>query len=729
MINYNVKDIALQRKKTHGFEEYRLAMSPNSVIVSDAANNLSMVDTASFFVSSSTTLSSSYASTASYLVGGQSLSSSWASQSLSSSYSYLSEQSISASYAPFTQEVQTSASWASQSLSSSYSYLSEQSISASYAPFIQEVQTSASWASQSLSSSYSYLSEQSISASYAPFIQEVQVSSSWASQSLSSSYSQTATLTVTSSYSTNAEVAYSVNFVPVTAISASWISASAIGTPAAANSASYASASTVASSINFVPTNTISASWVSASTHIITADTASYISPLLVGTPAAATSASFASASAVAYSINFVPVSAASASWISASAIGTPSSATSASYASASVSASYVSGSNSVLGTLLLSPSPSSSALVISQSLPISQSFPPIINMVSVWSGSSSQVFTGIKYNVIDSGSASTSSLIDLQSQGLSKFRVDKLGNVYVSPSSTILSTGNNLSVGSNLQLFFSLGGSNYYTVNTSGIFPGVAGLTLGDITRPYRELWLGSGPSLASGPTVLTSDATSSLALRNGGTLSVPASQSFRIYNFYSSSGADFERANHYWSGSTYYIATEYSGSGQPRNIVFQTSGSNRMLITSSGSVLVGSGSIPNTTNPFQVHVSNTSPSFWVDTSGHSRMSQGRRFYVDGTGALSCIYYTNSNLIFQQNGNTDMMSLDKSGSLWLGTNVVAGTPFNKLNVQGNISCSVITASAYSSITSSITPANSSSIAAWLPVFANGQTFYMPLYQ
>lgn len=100
-------------------------------------------------------ISASYALTASYSMNGGgssgnsnfSISSSWASSSLS------------ASYAPFTQVYQTntiSSSWASSSLSSSYATLAK---SASYYPAqtYQANTTSASWASSSLSSSYATL--------------------------------------------------------------------------------------------------------------------------------------------------------------------------------------------------------------------------------------------------------------------------------------------------------------------------------------------------------------------------------------------------------------------------------------------------------------------------------------------------------------------------------------------------------------------------------------------
>ena len=91
MVSYNIKDISLQRKKLHGFEEYKLATSANSVVVTNANNDLVMISTSSFGTNSTSSISSSYALTASYALnggsgGGSSVSSSWASQSLSASY-------------------------------------------------------------------------------------------------------------------------------------------------------------------------------------------------------------------------------------------------------------------------------------------------------------------------------------------------------------------------------------------------------------------------------------------------------------------------------------------------------------------------------------------------------------------------------------------------------------------------------------------------------------------
>jgi hypothetical protein len=213
MINYEVKDIALQRKKTHGFEEYRLDMQPNSIIVSDAANNLSMVDTSSFYAAAPIQISASYAITASHIHT--------ASFAVSANTARSASFATTASYAfnAVTASTVVSASFAASSTnainavstsysvnadnagnsvtatSASYSVSSSNAISASYAPFVQQVQVSASWASASLSASYASTAGQAISASYVPnlYPQTVQVSSSWASASLSSSHADFAT--------------------------------------------------------------------------------------------------------------------------------------------------------------------------------------------------------------------------------------------------------------------------------------------------------------------------------------------------------------------------------------------------------------------------------------------------------------------------------------------------------------------------------------------------------
>jgi hypothetical protein len=54
----------------------------------------------------------------------------------------------------------------------------------------------------------------------------------------------------------------------------------------------------------------------------------------------------------------------------------------------------------------------------------------------------------------------------------------------------------------------------------------------------------------------------------------------------------------------------------------------------------------------------------------------------------------------------------------------------NAPSITGSvISCSLVTASMFSSVTSSTSPVNSSSVAKWTSIQMNGQTYFMPLYQ
>lgn len=168
MANYEKeKDVFIQRKKTHGFEEYPLIVQPNSILVTNAANDLTMIDTASFLdnlpiqnyayssslattasvaltaitsTSSLTATSASYVVTASYVLNGGGsggISSSWASQSLSSSYSDFALDSENASQAIFA----ITASQADVALSSSYATTTTRA-------------TTATTATSSISSSY-----------------------------------------------------------------------------------------------------------------------------------------------------------------------------------------------------------------------------------------------------------------------------------------------------------------------------------------------------------------------------------------------------------------------------------------------------------------------------------------------------------------------------------------------------------------------------------------------
>ena len=172
-----------------------------------------------------------------------------------------------------------SSSWASSSISSSYAETSSFAIN-----IVQQItssQVSSSFASSSISASYANTSSWAINAINGGTTlttgSTYPITASWALESISSSFA------------TIAATANAISFVPLTSTSASWVSASAKITTA--DTASYVLASsingTVASStqalyatqsINATQSLTAnSASWVSASAFITTAQTASYI--------------------------------------------------------------------------------------------------------------------------------------------------------------------------------------------------------------------------------------------------------------------------------------------------------------------------------------------------------------------------------------------------------------------------------------------------------------------
>lgn len=70
--------------------------------------------------------------------------------------------------------------------------------------------------------------------------------------------------------------------------------------------------------------------------------------------------------------------------------------------------------------------------------------------------------------------------------------------------------------------------------------------------------------------------DAANVLALQNG-----TNAQGLYVYNTWSSAGANYERAGHYWSAGSYYMTTSAGGTGSSRG----------MVITAAGNLYLGGG------------------------------------------------------------------------------------------------------------------------------------------
>jgi len=226
-----------------------------------ASAKIATADTASYILATNidgTVISASYAGTASVaLNAAPTISSSWASSSISASHALNANNAYAISFVPVAS---VSSSWVSASV------FITTADTASYVQATNVVGT--------------------LSATQAP----IALSSSWVSASAFITTAQTASYVTASNIvgkiatAGTADTANAISFVPIAATSASWVSASAKITTA-----------DTASSISFVPLTSVSSSWVSASVFITTAQTASFVTASnVVGAVTSATTASFA---------------------------------------------------------------------------------------------------------------------------------------------------------------------------------------------------------------------------------------------------------------------------------------------------------------------------------------------------------------------------------------------------------------------------------------------------
>jgi hypothetical protein len=161
--------------------------------------------------------------------------------------------------------------------------------------------------------------------------------------------------------------------------------------------------------------------------------------------------------------------------------------------------------------------------------------------------------FTGLKVNAVSTDSLTTSRLLDLQAGGVSKFNVDRTGNINVDPTNGSAVLTFKVGAGTAFQYY---GGSGWGSQPLNVM--AAAGLSVSQ-----GILQLGANTIL------LRDGADNTLALRNGA-----AAQTFRVYNTYSNAGADYERFNISFNSSRLEISTGQAGSGVSRKIDFGTYG-----------------------------------------------------------------------------------------------------------------------------------------------------------
>jgi hypothetical protein len=204
----------------------------------------------------------------------------------------------------------------------------------------------------------------------------------------------------------------------------------------------------------------------------------------------------------------------------------------------------------------------------------------PLINATQTWNNAAT-TFTGILANVTDTASNASSLLMDLQTGGVSQFKVAKNGRITIQPNggfgnAPILFFGSSASInsaGSNAIWFFDSGGeARPMTQFDSG------SITMGS-AGSLR--WSPNYPISGASDLFLFRDSAQTLAQRNAGN-----AQTFRIYNTFSDA-SNYERGKLEWASNVLRIGTEKAGTGSARALELQTDGVTRLTIGTDGSTV----------------------------------------------------------------------------------------------------------------------------------------------
>lgn len=210
----------------------------------------------------------------------------------------------------------------------------------------------------------------------------------------------------------------------------------------------------------------------------------------------------------------------------------------------------------------------------------------PLLDLSQTWNAGG-VAFTAIKANITATAAASTSSLVDLQIGGTSKFKV--VANTAAAGTQIIFS-GNGASTtitqsasetsfnnGFSATLRFALSNT------TTGIIGQGAPLQFGNYgSNPFT---FSRDVNSSAISTVFAVDAANVWAQRNS-----TAAQEHRVFNTYTSS-TNHEFGKLAWSGNVFSIGTvKGSGGGTARDMILVTDDTERMRVTSGG-VTIGSG------------------------------------------------------------------------------------------------------------------------------------------
>lgn len=199
-----------------------------------------------------------------------------------------------------------------------------------------------------------------------------------------------------------------------------------------------------------------------------------------------------------------------------------------------------------------------------------------IFDMVDTWNNGAT-TFTAIKMDVTDTASAAASLLMNLLVGGVSQFSVSKAG-VLLAGDGVLATPGYAFSNDPDTGIYRRASGTVAFSANATAIFQYTGnGLAL---VAGVEVAWL-SGGITTTRDVVLARDAAGTLAQRNGAN-----AQTLRVYNTYTDA-SNYERADIGWLSNTLVVGTANAGTGSSRTLQFNTGGTGRFLLNTSGHFL----------------------------------------------------------------------------------------------------------------------------------------------
>jgi hypothetical protein len=315
-----------------------------------------------------------------------------------------------------------------------------------------------------------------------------------------------------------------------------------------------------------------------------------------------------------------------------------------------------------------INPSGYNGTFIVTASSLTSVSYANTTTAAWVSGGTVQQLFTAVKLNVTDTASNVGSNLLDFQVGGVSKAKVTKYGS-YIGGAS---------GASNSPALAFPLSGSyavGVYSPSSYKIQFAMSGVSSLNDTTAYSGLqYEMTGCTLSWGlvaqDIVLSREGAGILAQRN-----LANAQTFRLYNTYTDA-TTFERLNLKWDTNVLKIGTEKgSVGGAARAMEFQTDGTTRMTVTSTGDVGIGTnapGARLNVQSPLTSTIGSTDSSVMLGQAGTSNIYCAFRLDLNGS-------FNIDSKLGSWNA-TPSLTILRTGNIGIGI----ALPTEKLDVVGN---------------------------------------------